>query len=358
MIHELNLRRFAPCLTMVLLCFFVLSGCSGDSGGTVPFNTLTAASLHGLTTDGNYLYVADTGNSSIRQVMISTGVVTTLAGTAGTTGTTNGTGSTALFSSPYGITTDGKNLYVADMGNSTIRQVVISSGVVTTLAGTAGTKGATDGSGAVALFSSPAGIVTDGTDLYVADSGNSTIRKVVISSGVVSTVAGSAGTKGATDGVGVAARFSSPYGITTDGTNLYVADTANNTIRKIAISSGVTGTLAGTAGSSGSSDGTGSAARFNAPYLMTSDATNLYLADGGNNTIRKIEITTGIVTTLAGKAGTSGSSDGVGVGALFNSPRGIVSDTTNLYVADTGNNRIRKVAPDSGVVTTLVDLVR
>ncbi|MGD0276397.1 MAG: hypothetical protein ABSB79_10140, partial [Syntrophales bacterium] len=114
------------------------------------------------------------------------------------------------------------------------------------------TYGSTDGTGAAALFSYPHGITTDGTNLYIADSDNDTIRKIIISTGVVTTLAGTAGVGGSTDGTGSAARFNSPYGITTDGTNLYIADDANDTIRKIVISTGVVTTLAGTTGVQGS----------------------------------------------------------------------------------------------------------
>ncbi|MDD5762115.1 MAG: hypothetical protein PHP88_06335, partial [bacterium] len=261
-----------------------------------------------------------------------------MAGAAGYSGYADGTGTAARFSSPNGITTEGTYLYVADSGNNTIRKIVISSGAVTTLAGTAGSSGSTDGTGTAARFSSPYGITTDGTYLYVADSGNNTIRKIVISSGAVTTLAGTAGYSGYADGTGAAARFYIPYGITMDGNYLYVADSGNNTIRKIVISSGAVTTLAGTAGSSGSTDGTGTAARFYDPYGITTDGTYLYVVDSGNNTIRKIVISSGAVTTLAGTAGYSGYADGTGTAARFHDSYGITTDDTNLYVADSGNN--------------------
>jgi hypothetical protein len=104
--------------------------------------------------------------------------VTTLAGSAGSSGSTDGTGTAARFNNPSGITSDGSNLYVADSGNNTVRKVVIASGVVTTLAGTAGSYGSTDGTGTAARFNNPSDIITDGTNLYIADFGNNTIRKI------------------------------------------------------------------------------------------------------------------------------------------------------------------------------------
>lgn len=292
---------------------------------------------YAFTSDGANLYVADSDNHTIRKMVISTGAVTTLAGSAGTPGSSDGT-SAARFYFPDGIATDGANLYVADTFNHTVRVIVLSTGAVTTLAGSAGVVGSTDGT-AGARFSYPHGITTDGANLYVADSGNRIIRKVVIATGTVSTLAGAAGVSGSTDGT--SARFNLPQGITTDGVNLFVTDTANYTIRKIVISTGMVSTLAGSTGIAGSTDGT-AAARFSSPYGITTDGTNLYVADSGNQTIRMIATSTGAVTTVAGSAGVSGSADGTAA-ARFNVPFGITSDGVSLYVADTFNSTIRKV---------------
>ena len=295
----------------------------------------------GITTDGHNLYVADTYSQTIRMVGIAAGEVTTLAGTTGVPGSADGTGAAALFNNPKGITTDGANLYVADTENCTIRKVVISTGAVTTLAGTAGNFGSTDGIGVAARFYTPHDITTDGINLYVADTHNNAIRKIVISTGVVTTLADSAMTSGAADGTGTAARFNFVSGITTDGTNLYVADSRNNTIRQIAIATGDVTTLAGTVGVSGSTDGIGSAARFSHSQGITTDGSNLYVTDNANLTIRKIAISTGEVSTLAGRAGVPDTADGYGTAARFFSPRGITADGSTLYVTDMG--AIRKI---------------
>src|SRR5512143_4098780 len=287
---------------------------------------------------------------------ITTGVVTTLAGSAGVPGSTDGTGTAATFHTPYGIATDGTSLFVADTGNSTIRKIDIASGLVSTLTGSAGVPGSANGTGTAALFHTPSGITTDGTSLYGADSGNNTIRKIDIASGLVSTLTGSAGLPGSADGPVTSATFNLPFGTTSDGTNLYVADTGNNTIRKIDIASGLVSTLTGSAGVPGSTDGTGTAATFHTPYGIATDGTSLFVADTGNNTIRKIDIASGVVTTLAGSAGVTGSTNGTGAGASFNHPAGITIDGTILYVADTGNDIIRKVVISSGVVTTLAGI--
>ena len=166
---------------------------------------------------------------------------------------------------------------------------------------------------------------------------------------MVSTVAGLAGSSGISDGAGSAARFSSPEGVTVDGSgNLYVADTDNHTIRKIT-SAGVVTTLAGLAGTSGGGDGSGSVAQFQYPSDLTVDsAGNLYVADTDNHTVRKIT-PAGLVGTVAGLAGSSGGSDGRGSAARLLYPTVVsVDGAGNVYVADTNNHTIRK-----GIVVAL-----
>lgn len=309
-----------------------------------------------LTVDGaGNIYVTDTVNNSIRKIA-PPNVVTTLAGAAGSLGTADGTGSAAGFTSPQGVAVDNTgNVYVADTGNFTIRKITPSA-VVTTLAGLARNGGSGDGTGSSARFFQPAGVTVDNNgNVYVADSGNFTIRKVT-PGGVVSTIAGSVGNGGSADGLGTAARFNNPLGVAADNAgNVYVADTNNNTIRKIAPGGNVT-TFAGLAGSSGSADGPGDVARFSRPGGIAVDgAGNVYVADTNNNAIRKIT-PGGAVSTIAGTAGTSGSTDGSGPAALFNGPAGIAVDSAgNVFVADTLNNTIRKITP-AGVVTTLAGL--
>ena len=264
--------------------------------------------------------------------------VTTLAG-SGDNGSTNGTGTAASFYSPYSMTNDGTNLYVADYSNHLIRKIVISTGVVTTLAGS-GDNGSTNGTGTAASFYGPFGMTTDGTNLYVTEDKNHMIRKIVISTGVVTTVAGS-GDNGSANGTGTAASFYGPNGITNDGTNLYVAEYNNHMIRKIVISTGVVTTLAGST-TSGAANGTGTAASFNNPVGITTDGTHLYIGDFRNHMIRKIVISTGVVTTVAGSTD-NGSSNGTGTAASFYAPLGMTTDGTSLFVGDSGNHSIRKI---------------
>ena len=310
--------------------------------------------------DSDNVYVADSDNHTVRQVT-SGGAVTTLVGSAGY-GTADGTGTAARFSYPGGVAVDNAGtLYVADYNNHTIRKIT-SGGVVTTLAGTAGMAGFTNGTGSEARFNQPAGVAVDdaGNLLYVADSGNHTIRQIAVSTGEVTTLAGTAGSAGENDGTGSAALFDTPYGVAVDGDGIvYVADKRNNTIRKIT-SGGVVTTLAGAADMAGSDDGVGSTARFFEPVSVSADASgNLYVSDQVNQTIRKIVISTGEVTTLAGSASDpEGSSDGIGSAARFNYPSGIAADAAgNLYVAELENHVIREIVISSGAVTTLAGSV-
>jgi len=263
-------------------------------------------------------------------------------------GSTDGTGTQASFSNPYEIVTDASGyMYVADKSNNKIRKIS-PDGVVTTFAGN-GTAGAINGPANQASFNGPEGIAVDANgNVYVADSQNHLIRKIT-ATGIVSTLAGS-GIAGLTNGTGSTASFNIPTGLAVDAQgNIYVTEYINNDIRKIS-SAGIVTTFAGN-GSFGSADGKGALASFSAPYGVTVDnAGNVYVADFGNNLIRKVTAD-GVVTTIAGNK-TQGELDGSGSSAIFDGPSAIVIDATgNLYVTDMGGGTVRKVTPNGGVAT-------
>ncbi len=355
------------------------AGVSGDAEGLAAAARFNAPSSLVADKWAN-VYIADSGNNAIRFMTVA-GQVSTYAGAqhregqtrqAGTADGTIGDGGTARFrnptalalddSSPSAVAAGGFLIYVADTGNHTIRKIAPEDGKVTTLAGTAGTPGSTDGFGAAALFSSPSAIAVDASgNLYVADTGNHTIRKIT-PAGAVSTLAGRAGSPGSLDGNGSVARFNGPAGIAvdTDGT-VYVADTNNHTIRSVA-QDGTVATVAGAAGVAGSTDtatGPSSVARFKKPAGLSLDAfKNLYVADSGNHTVRKIAAT-GAVVTLAGAAGSVGTADaqnGPGADARFNgltglvptrqiSDIGILDGIQYLVSLDAGGNAISDLSP-------------
>jgi sugar lactone lactonase YvrE len=293
---------------------------------------------------GGNVYVAEDAGHTIRKITPA-GTVSTLAGGAGRTGRADGIGSAARFNNPRGVAVDtAGNVYVADTFNHTIRKIT-SKGRVTTLAGTAGQIGSADGKGSAARFSNPYGVAVDQAgNVYVADFGNDTIRKVT-AAGEVTTLAGSPGQFGSTDGTGSAARFFQPSSVAVDHAgNVFVADSENYTIRKIT-PAGVVTTLAGNPGRPDYRDAMGSAARLGFPRAVAVDQDgNVYVASSsGYSMIRKVT-PAGAVTTLAGGAGQTGGAEGTGSAARFNNPVGVAVDNAgNVYVADAG--RITKGAP-------------
>ena len=317
---------------------------STDAG--VTWANINGATNPGFTTPPTVL--ADSGKRFRAVFTNSAGIVNSNAAKLTVTATV-----AAGFNSPRGVAIDAAgNVYVADVNNHTIVEIT-PHGVVTTLAGLAGSPGSADGTGSAARFNFQFGVAVDGAgNVYVADSSNHTIRKIT-SAGVVTTLAGVALNAGIADGTGSAARFFSPGGVAVDGAgNVYVADSNNATVHAIT-PAGVVTTLAGLAGNVGSTDGTGSAARFSQPdeSVAVDTAGNVYVADTNNHTIRMIT-PAGVVTTLAGLAGSFGSTDGTGAAARFHSPDGVAVDVSgNVYVADTINQTIRKITP-AGVVTT------
>jgi sugar lactone lactonase YvrE len=322
-------------------------GALDGAGGGARFFFPSGVAVDGL---GN-LYVADSGNGTIRKIG-PIGEATTLAGLAGNSGSADGTGSAARFRFACGVAVDVRgNVYVADSANHTIRKVS-PTGKVTTLAGQAGWPGSGDGTGRAAWFCFPTGVAVDGAgNVYVGDEHNHTIRKINLNA-EVTTLAGLAGSPGSAEGLGSAARFYFPSGVAVDQAGaVYVADSGNHCLRKIS-PSGEVSTLAGLPGTSGTADGTGSGARFHCPSGVAVDrAANVYVADAWNHTIRKVS-PSGEVTTLAGLAGHFGSNDGPGGLCRFKQPRAVALDPEGvLYIADSGNHVLRKLLPSGEVIT-------
>jgi len=328
------------------------AGPGGDADGIGPsalFNNPHGIAVNSQTN----IFVADKNNHVIRMISLTTNgwSVSTIAGQDGVYGSANGVGTNAQFNGPFGIALDNSGrLYVADTGNSLIRLLTPSgsSWKVSTIAGTAGVRGNTNGM--AALFNLPMGIAVDGGgNVYVADEGNHNIRKLVLtgSTWVTYTIAGS-GNYGSSDGTNEVAEFGQPYGITVNSAGtVFVADEFNSTIRQLTPSGvnwAVT-TIAGKSGTVGSADGIGSSALFRNPTGIAADANgNLYVADNGNNTIRRLTLlnTNWLVFTTAGVAGAVGSSDGTGPQVQLNAPFGVaINSGTNVYVSDANNNTIR-----------------
>lgn len=351
-----TIRKITP--AGVVTTFAGLAGVQGSADGTGTNALFNRPHSVAVDTNGN-LFVADTSNHTIRMITPA-GVVTTLAGMALVPGSIDGTGTNAQFSFPSGVAVDvSGNAYVADQANDLIRKIT-PAGVVTTLAGKPSRPGSADGTNNTAQFYFPAGIGLDPAgNLFVADSVNKTIRKVapVGTNWVVTTLAGQVMVAGSANGIGTNALFGAPSNLAVDpATNIYVADTDNNTIRKITPvgTNWAVGTPAGQAGIWGHADGPGPSALFHSPTDVALDvAGNLYVTDANNETIRKIT-TNDVVSTFAGQS--SGSADGSGAAALFWSTAGITTDNTgNAYVADYYNCTIRRITTN-GAVTTIAGL--
>lgn len=323
-------------------------GDADDAFGLASFKLPT-----GIVYDGKSLfYVADAGNHTIR-IINKNGAVTTLAGKAGEPGNADGKGTAAKFDTPRAVALDKNgNVYVADEGNHLIRKIE-PDGTVTTLAGS-GTVGFAEGKGTAAAFHTPRGVaVGPEGNVYVADFGNHRIR-LITPDGTVSTYAGD-GKAGFSDGQLDKARFTKPSGISIDASGrLYIADFGNNAIRVIQKDSAtlkfVVGTLAGATAAPGYTDGSGGTAQFNDPWSLVVDSVGrVFVADSGNSLIRKIA-PDGTVSTYAGKIDAefgkplSGHQDGAGTDARFAAPSGVAIDELGyVFVVDTQNNCIRKI---------------
>lgn len=347
-----TLSSNAPLILRAPYTLVTLAGMATNAGGADGrWNSARFNQPYGMAADrlGN-IYVVEDAGSTVRKITPS-GFVSTVAGLYGVSGYADGVGSAARFNVPLDLCVDGSgNLFVSDTANDIIRKIT-PDGNVGTFAGAALAAATVDGPTNTARFNQPRGIVLDASgNLFVADFGDDTIREIS-TAGVVTTIAGRAGIAGTADGLGTNALFSSPSGMTIDSAgNLYVAEVANNTIRKIAPDGTVT-TLAGLAGYSGTQDGIGSAARFRTPTAVAVDASgNVYVTDYGNQLLRRIT-PAGVVTTLAGLPGVAGTADGTGREARMNEPTGIAVDPSgNIYVSEFNNDIIRKAIPLIGVL--------
>ncbi len=320
-------------------------------------SSVVAISVSGTETD---LYVADTKNHTIRKVVIDTSsgpevvTVSTFAGMAGVSGYWDGTGAAARFYYPCSITTDGAgNLYVADTYSNTIRQIVISTQAVTTLAGKAGQLVRwKDETGDLARFYRPFGITYYAGKLYVADTGNHVIREVDVTSTVVTTLAGTKQVAGfANNTIGTSAMFRSPIGVATDGVYIYVGDTDNHTIRKVDLSgTHEVSTIAGGEDPKafGYTEDIGTAARFYKPAGLALSGTNLFVADSYNHVIRVVDLTVanyGKVSYVAGDPTVFyHTDDPTDYDTRFRFPQAITTlDGATFYVADTYGHILRKL---------------
>lgn len=347
-------RFFRLSLLLVTGVFVSVARAQSNYATPYTFSTMGPAAFNsptGLVVDsGGFVFVADTNNNQIK-LITPQGEVITIAG-SGVAGSANGVGMAAQFNRPSGVAVDSaNNVFVADTNNHVIRKIALDS-TVTTFAGTMGSSGYLDANGTSARFNRPTGIAIDGANnIYVADTTNHSIRKITPAGDVTTLAGGGPTASGWVEAQGTAARLNTPRGVAVDGAgNVYVADLLNHAIRKINPNRDVTTLAGGGPSASGSTDGTGTAARFFQPFGVGVDATgNVYVADTLNEVVRKIS-PGGVVTTLGGVAGAPGTVNGTGAAARFNSPYGVSVEAsgTTIYVIEAGGNVVRKGTPPAG----------
>ena len=338
----------------------------------------------GLAFDGSgNLYIADWGNERVRKVDGQTGMITTVAGTGekgfsgdggpkrfdfslpsgmrirGSVGSVviaNGDGGPATqarLAPPAGVAIDGAgNLYIADVNFGHVRKVDGQTGVITTVAGKGKSGSSGDGGPATqAALDDPSGLAIDGSgNLYIADTGNDRVRRVDAATGLITTVAGT-GEEGFSGDGGPAtqAALDEPHGLAFGGAgNLYIADTGNDRVRRVDAATGLITTVAGTGEEGFSGDGgPATQAALDEPHgLAFGGAGNLYIADTGNDRVRRVDAATGLITTVAGTGEEGFSGDGgPATQAALDEPSGLAFDGAgNLYIADTRNSRVRRVS--------------
>jgi len=333
------------------------SGYTGD-GGAATSGRLNNPEGVTVAPSGD-LYIADTDNNVIRKVAIATGVITTVAG-SGSPGSTGdgGAATSARLKAPEDVfVLLNGDFYIADTGNHEIRKVTAATGIITTVAGNGSPGSSGDGGAATsARLNSPRGIaIAANGDIYIGDRSNNKVRKVIALTGTITTYAGTGAVGYSGDGASaLLATLNRLQGLhLASNGDLYIADALNNVIRKVAALTGIITTYAGTgtAGFSGDS-GPATSARLNAPEAMHMNAAgDLYIADTGNNRVRKVDaagtISTSVGTGTAGSAGDGG----LATAAQLDTPRGIaVSSTGVYYIGDRNNHKIRKVTGSLAVV--------
>ena len=331
------------------------NGTPGFSGDEGPAPSAMLSDIDGVAVDGaGNLYIVDSSNERIRRVDAATQVITTAAGNGlfGFSGD-GGPATSAEFNDIDGVGVDAQgDIFIADTGNNRIREVDAATGIVKTVVGNGAAVFAGDGGPApLASLHSPGGVAVDAQhNIYIADAYNNRIRRVDSLTGIITTVAGNgAATFYGDGGPAISAGLHYPGGVGIDTQdNVYIADTFSGRIRRVDSATGFITTVAGNGTQEfGGDGGPAIAASVNVPGgVIAGMAGSLFIADTGNQRVRKVDGFTGVITTVAGTGAASFSGDGgPALLAGLNYPAGMAADNAgNLFIADDNNNRVRKVA--------------
>lgn len=322
------------------------AGFSGDDGPAIAaqLNQPSGVGVDGL---GN-IYIADQANHRLRKVIVATGIITTVAGTTWGFSGDNGPAIAAQLDSPVDVAADNAgNIYIADYNNHRIRKIFIATDIITTVAGTTSGLSGDNGLATAAQLNQPSGVAVDGAgNIFIADYENHRIRKVITPTGIITTVAGTTFGFSGDNGPATAAQLDRPVRVILDGLgNLYIADQNNHRVRKIIAATGIITTIAGTTPGFSGDNGLATAAQLSFPTGLAFDsAGDLYIADTGNSRIRKVVMTSGIITTVVGTTAGFSGDNGPATLAQLSVPSGVVFNAMgDLFIADQNNNRIRKV---------------
>jgi hypothetical protein len=330
---------------------FAGNGTAGYSGDGGPANMAQLSSPYGVCLDaaGN-LYIADQGNYAIRKICYSTGIITTVAGN-GTSGFSGdgGAASSSVLGSIQGICTDeNDNIYFSDAGNNAVRKIDAITGIITTIAGNGNPGFSGDGGqGPLALLNNPEGLCISSGSLYIADTYNGRIRKLNLSTGIITTIAGNGNAGYSGDGgPGIMAMLNGPSAICANANGyLFIADEENFVVRSVAPGTGIISTIAGTGTYGFTGDG-GKAVNAGIGSIdgMCMDGNGSIYIDDLSCSVRKITVLTDIIKVVAGSGVASGDAGdgGPAVQGLLSLPAGVCVDHSgNIIIADAGNNRVR-----------------
>ncbi|MBU2009857.1 MAG: hypothetical protein KJ624_08505 [Chloroflexi bacterium] len=335
---------------------FAGTGVAGFAGDGSPATAAQLNTPQGVAIDSQNLYVVDSVNERVRRVDLATGVITTFAGTgvAGFSGD-GGPATAAQLNSPRFLAVASGYLYISDNSNQRVRGVDLATGTITTFAGTGVAGFSGDGGAATAAqLNQPRGLAVASENLYIVDNTNQRVRRVDLATGTISTFAGTGAMAfGGDGGPATAAQFTSPYGAAVDSANLYFADTVNNRVRKVDLATRTIATFAGGGALSLGDGGPATAAQLNSPRCPALGSGYLYIAEQVGNRVSRVDLVTGTISTFAGTGVGGFSGDGApATAAKLNSPRGLALDSGNLYISDSGNNRVRRVDLATGTIST------